>query len=98
LDPAALILEGVRDLFELERLRALVPSTLRPTPSPSSPFPLHALPLTDQEAPVLLRATGARSVEAIVREMSSRAGERETLAVIYSLLTLGVLVDVRALP
>jgi CheY-like chemotaxis protein len=98
LHPAALVLEGVRDAFELERLRALVPSALRPMPAPSSPFPLQDLPLTDREASILLRATGARSVEAIVREMQAKASERETLAVLYSLLALGVLVDVRALP
>ena len=98
LDPAAVILAGVREVFELDRLRALVPATLRPMPSPSSPFPLSDLPLTDHEALVLLRATGARSVEAIIREMQATVGERETLAVLYSLLVLGVLVDVRALP
>ncbi len=98
LHPASLILEGVRELFAVERLRALVPPKLRPMPSPSSPFALYELPLTDDEAMMLLLTTGQRSVEAIVREMSKRTGERETLAALYSLLTLGVLVDVLAVP
>ncbi len=97
IDPARLILEGVRELFEVDRLRALVPPKMRPVQSPSAAFPLYELPLTDLEAKVLLRATGDRSVDTILREMGGRA-ERVTLAALYSLLTLGVLVDVRALP
>jgi FixJ family two-component response regulator len=94
--PARLIINGVRDMFEIERLRALVPKDLRPMPSPSPAFELFELPLRDPEALILLRTTGARSISAIIADLRDQIGEREVLATMFSLFTLGVLVSQRA--
>jgi CheY-like chemotaxis protein len=96
--PAALVLTSVRELFDLDRLRALVPDRMKPMPSPNPPYELHDLPLGDAEALLLLRSTGARTVEVLIKELAGRLDERSARANIYGLLTLGVLVAGRAPP
>jgi two-component system OmpR family response regulator len=91
-DTASLVINGVRDLFELERLRKLLARELRPRPSPNSPFPLYQLPLTDPEALLLLKTTGDLNVEELCELIQPQLDERHVLAALYSLLTLGVLV------
>jgi CheY-like chemotaxis protein len=94
--PAALVMQGVRELFDLEKLRRLVPDKMRPMPSPSSPFELHELPIPDAAAMLLLRSTGARTVRAMLEEIAPRLSEHDARAHIYSLLMLGVLFSGRA--
>ena len=91
-DTAALVINGVRDLFELERLRRLLPTRLCPRPSPNSPFPLYQLPLTDPEALLLLKTTGDLNVEELTELIHPLLDERHVLGALYSLLTLGGLV------
>jgi two-component system, OmpR family, response regulator len=90
-DLGALIVDGVRDLFELERLQKLLPDHLRLVPSPSAPFQLHDLPLHDAEATLLLRMTGRESIGAILGTTGGRIGERNARAVLYALTCIGVL-------
>lgn len=91
-DTTALVINGVRDLFELDRLQRLVRPELRPHPSPNSPFPLYQLPLTDPEALLLLKTTGDLTVAGLCEVIRGQLDERHVLATLYSLLTLGVLV------
>lgn len=91
-DTAALVINGVRDLFELDRLRRLLPSGLRPRPSPNPPVELYQLPLTDPEAMLLLKATGDLDVEELVELIHPALDARGARALVYGLLTLGVLV------
>jgi len=91
-DTAGLVLTGVRDLFELERLRRLLPARLRPRPSPNPPFELYQLPLKDPEALLLLKTTGDLDVTELVELLYPQLDERGVRAQIYSLLTLGILV------
>lgn len=92
-DTAGLVLAGVRDLFELSRLRHLLPSRLRPHPSPNPPFELYQLPLTDPEALLLLKTTGDLDVMELCELLHPRLDERGVRALLYSLLTLGILVS-----
>ncbi len=91
-DTAGLVVGGVRDLFELSRLQRLLPSDLRPKPSPNPPFELYQLPLTDPEGLLLLKTTGDLNVMELAELMYPRLDERGVRAQIYSLLTLGILV------
>lgn len=91
-DTAGLVVGGVRDLFELSRLQRLLPSELRPKPSPNPPFELYQLPLTDPEGLLLLKTTGDLNVMELAELMFPRLDERGVRAQIYSLLTLGILV------
>lgn len=94
--PAALVMQGVRDLFDVERLRTLVPDRMRPMPSPNAPYELHELPMGDAEALLLLRSTGARNVRALLDELHPRLTEQDVRAHLYGLLVLGVLFAGRA--
>ncbi|MBK8014373.1 MAG: response regulator [Deltaproteobacteria bacterium] len=87
----ALILNGIRDAFSLDRLRSLLPESACPLPSPSPPFELAELPLSDAEAWLLVQATGTRSVGRLAFMLRDRLGERQVYAVLYALLLLGVL-------
>jgi hypothetical protein len=90
--PASLVVGSVRDLFDLERLRQLAPDKLQPMPSPNPPYELCDLPLGDAEALLVLRATGARSVSTLIRELGPRLDERAVRANVYALLALGVFI------
>jgi len=96
-DTAHFVLNGVRDWFTLARLQELVPETARPLPSPNSPFPLFGLPLLDTEATFLLRVTGARTVRDLIDNAPPDINERQARAVLYGLLSLGVLVSGRSM-
>lgn len=87
----ALILNGIRDAFSLDRLKALLPESASPCPSPSPSFELAELPLSDAEAWLLVQATGTRSVGRLAFMLRDRLGERQVYAVLYALLLLGVL-------
>lgn len=88
--PGALVLGGVRDLYELERLRELLPDEVRPIPTPNPPFGFEELPLHDAEALLMLSITGTRTIGELL-SVSSKNDERSVRAVIYALLCLGVL-------
>lgn len=90
--PAALVLNSVRELFDLDRLRRLVPDRIAPMPSSNPPYELHELPLNDPQALLLLRATGKRSVAALIDELASRLDEHGVRASLHGLLALGVLI------
>lgn len=94
--PAALVMQGVRELFDVERLRTLVPDRMRPMPSPNAPYELHELPMGDAEAMLLLRSTGARNVRALLDELAPRLTEQDVRAHLYGLLVLGMLFAGRA--
>ena len=91
-DTGILVMEGVRERMTADRLRGLVSSELRPSPSPNAPFSWSSLPLHDAEAALLLRVTGARTVRQLVEQSAAQLDERRVLAVLYGLLALGVLV------
>ncbi len=88
--PGALVLTGVRDLFELGRLRSLLADELCLIPAPNPPFGLEELPLGDAEAWLLLQVTGQRSVRELVAANGERLDERAVRATLYALLCLGV--------
>lgn len=90
--PGSFILTGVRELFDLGRLRRHLPDGLRPAPSPNPTFALSELPITDLEAHLLLGVTGRRSVAELVERAAPRLSERQVRAVLYALLATGVLV------
>ncbi|MCK6551545.1 response regulator [Myxococcota bacterium] len=90
--PASIVLAGIKDELELDRLRALVPDRMAPMPSPNPPYELWELPLSDSEALILLKSTGARTALELVRELAARIDEQSARATIYGLLILGVLV------
>jgi hypothetical protein len=90
--PASLVVLAIRDQFDVDRLRALVPDKMSPMPSPNPPYELHELPMGDAEALLLLRATGARNVAALLGELGPRLDEHDARAFIYALLLLGILV------
>jgi CheY-like chemotaxis protein len=94
--PAALVVHGIRELFDLEKLRKLVPDRMRPMPSPNAPFELHELPMGDAEAMLLLRSTGARTVKSLLDERSPTLNEHDARAHLYGLLVLGILFSGRA--
>lgn len=94
--PALLVMQGVRELFDIERLRKLVPDKMRPMPSPNAPYELHELPMGDAEAMLLLRSTGARTVRAMLDELAPRLSEQDARAHFYGLLVLGILFSGRA--
>jgi hypothetical protein len=95
--PATLVLSGVRELFDLERLRKLAPDRMQPMPSPNPPYELSELPMGDAEALLVLRSTGSRPVRVLIQEIAPRLDERSARAHLYGLLALGVLVAGRAL-
>ncbi len=88
--PGALVLAGIRDLFELRRLRELLADELCPIPAPNPPFGLEELPLGDAEAVLLLQVTGSRTVRELVENQGARLDERAVRATLYALLCLGV--------
>ena len=95
---ATLVLDGVRNALDLERLQDLLPDAARLLPSPNPPFPLYELPIADVEAALLLRVTGARTVRDLIDQAPTGLDERAVRAILYGLLTLGVLVSGRPSP
>lgn len=91
----SLVIEGVRDGIPLSRLKELLPEDIRPMPSPNPPFAWFSLPIRDPEAALLLRVTGARTVRALIDEWVPMLAEQQVRAVLYGLLSLGVLVSGR---
>ena len=79
---------GIRDAFSLDRLKALLPESASPCPSPSPSFELAELPPLDGEAWLLVQATGTRSVGRLAFMLRDRLGERQVYAVLYALLLL----------
>src|SRR5207245_11544430 len=63
LNPAEVVVEGVRKNFPLVRLRNLVPGTASFTPRPDPPYDLQDLELNDIEERVIAYADGTKSVE-----------------------------------
>lgn len=94
--PAALVVHGIRELFDLEKLRRLVPDRMRPMPSPNAPYELCELPMQDAEAMLLLRSTGARTVRTLLDERMPALDEHDARAHLYGLLVLGILFSGRA--
>lgn len=88
--PGALVLTGIRDLFELSRLQQLLADELRLIPAPNPPFGFEDLPLTDAEALLILQVTGRRTVAELVRAAPQGLDERGVRAVLYALLCLGI--------
>jgi CheY-like chemotaxis protein len=96
--PAALVLSSMRELFGIDRLRVLAPDRMQPMPSPAPPYELSEIPMSDAEAMLVLRSTGARTLNALIKEMANRIDEKSARAFVYGLMTLGVLVAGRSMP
>lgn len=89
--PAALIMNGIKANFGITRLRRLVPDQARPKPSATARHELHELPIEENEAPLVLRATGARTVAQLIQELAPMLNELGVRAHLAGLLTVGVL-------
>lgn len=88
--PADLILEGVHTLAA-ETLEGLLPAGTRLAPAPAPAYELYELSLTGEQALVVSRLDGTRSVEDVAGE--GWLPPRETFALLYGLLCLEVVED-----
>ena len=89
LDPGDLVLEGIRRIATLPRLREELPAALHLAPAPDPAFELHALRLLEPEARLLVLADGTKSVADLLR--LSDLPERDTLAFLLACRALRVL-------
>ena len=87
--PANLIMRGVKKLYKPERLKRLMPSRARPTPSQDPSFNLSDVELQAWEAHLLPRCDGNRTVA----DLLNAAGkpENEVLGTLVALTSLRVL-------
>ena len=86
---AALLLEGMRRVSTLPRLRADLPAELHLAPSPDPAFELYALGLGAREAHLLALADGTKTVADLVR--LSELPERDALAFLEACRVMRVL-------
>lgn len=88
--PAHLILEGAAamDAADLERL---VPDDLKLGPAPDPPYELYELSLSGEQAMLLTRLDGSRSVADVIDE--GWLEPAETRALLYGLLAVDVVED-----
>jgi two-component system, OmpR family, response regulator len=88
--PAELILEGVTSL-PLQTLRTLLSPTVRLVPAPAPAYELYELPLSGDQAMIVARLDGTRSVADVVEE--GWLPEQATHALLYGLRCLEVVED-----
>jgi CheY-like chemotaxis protein len=89
LNPAQVVVEGVRRNFPLVRLRNLVDSNALYSPRPDPPYDLQELDLTDPEARVIAYADGTKSVEDLL--VLTEADEKVVLGILHAGQLLGIL-------
>jgi len=87
--PANLIMRGVKKLYKPDRLKRLMPSRARPTPSQDPSFNLSDVELQAWEAHLLPRCDGSRTVADLVAV--SGKPENEVLGTLVALTSLRVL-------
>ena len=87
--PANLIMRGVKKLYKPERLKRLMPDTVRPVPSAEPSFNLSDVELQAWEAHLLPKANGSRTVAELVRV--SGKPENDVLGTLVGLTSLRVL-------
>jgi hypothetical protein len=89
IDAGDLILDGMRRVSTLERLRADLPEAAHLAPRPDPAFELYALRIRSAEARLLTLADGTKSVADLVR-LSDRP-ERDTLAFLQACRNMRIL-------
>ena len=87
--PANLIMRGVKKLYKPDRLKRLMPSRARPTPSQDPSFNLSDVELQAWEAHLLPRCDGSRNVGDLVRLAAKP--ENDVLGTLVALTSLRVL-------
>lgn len=92
LEPGDLVLEGMRAVSTLERLRAELPADAHLAPRPDPAIELYALRILPAEARLLALADGTKSVGDLLR--LSDLGGRDTLAFLQACRALRILDEV----
>ncbi len=92
LEPGDLVLEGMRAVSTLERLRAELPAEAHLAPRPDPAIELYALRILPAEAHLLALADGTKSVSDLLR--LSDLGGRDTLAFLQACRALRILDEV----
>src|SRR5207237_9943386 len=87
--PANLIMRGIKKLYKPERLKRLMPDTVRPMPSAEPSFNLSDVELQAWEAHLLPKCDGSRTVAELVK--GSGKQEAEVLGTLVGLTSLRVL-------
>ena len=90
--PANLIMRGVKKLYKADRLRRLMPDSVRPVPSQEPYFNLSDVELQAWEAHLLPRCDGSRTVAEIIKR--SGKAEPDVLGTLVGLTSLRV-IDLR---
>ncbi|HEU4383405.1 MAG TPA: response regulator [Anaeromyxobacteraceae bacterium] len=89
LNPANLIVRGVKKLYKPERLRALLSPEERLIPSQDPPYDLHEVQLDRWEAELLPQVDGTRTVAELIA--LSRRPEHMVYAFLYAMVALKLL-------